>query len=108
MAHKHIILIFAALAIVTVLSGCLDGNRHDAARLKWQRTIDQARIEAAQQELEKGRLQYAERILKECDRCTEEADLAEQVGQLREQLRVEHARYAKADGEPAGIEETAF
>ena len=65
MNKKDIILLLAIAAVVFLLSGCTETSRKDAAERRWQRTIDQARIEAAETSFERGDVGYAKKILED-------------------------------------------
>jgi hypothetical protein len=108
MVHKNFIIIVAAGLLLGCVCGCSDGSRKLSAQLRWQRTLDQARLQAAAKSLQEGRLAYAERILNECAQCSDPAsDFAEQVTQLRSRIRSERIRYAKADAQ-ANPEEMTY
>ena len=109
MAHRNIIIIFAAALMLTVVSGCLDSSRKESAQLRWQQTMDQARLKAAEQSLDQGQLVYARRILRECDQCSDpKSPLAAQMQQILTEIQTEHARYAKAGREVKSLEEIAY
>lgn len=108
MVHKNFVIIVAAGLLLGCMCGCSDSSRKVSAQLRWQRTMDRARLQAAAQSLEEGRLTYAERILNECAQCSDPAsDFAEQVTQLRARIRTERIRYAKADAQ-ANPEEMTY
>ncbi|MBL7214122.1 MAG: hypothetical protein ISS71_00425 [Phycisphaerae bacterium] len=109
MAHRNIITLSAAVLVALMVSGCLDSSREQSTQLRWQRTMDQARLQAAQQGLQEGRLVYAQRILKECDQCSDpKSPLAEQMEQILAKIQSEHNHYAKAGQEIAGIEDMTY
>jgi len=87
MAHKNSILIaLLALLLLTPLAGCGESNSRTAsAQRRWQRVIEQARLEAAQQSIEEGRLLYAVRLLE--DLVESDSVFAEQAKQLLDKLR---------------------
>lgn len=102
-------LITLAVLVLAVVSGCQDStNKVSADQLHWQRTINQAKLQAAQQSIEEGRLMYAQRILKECQRdARPDSHYSERVNQMLAQIQVENNRYAKA-GAAINIEEMAY
>jgi hypothetical protein len=109
MTYKNIMTIVSGILVLTVVSGCLDADRKESSRLRWQRTMDQARLQAAQQSLEEGRLTYAQHVLDGCEQCADPAsDLAGQVEQLRARIYAEQNRYAKADNEAETPEEMTY
>ena len=108
MAHKKMITIIAAVLVLVTVSGCLESGRKESAQLRWQRTMDQAKLEAAQQSLEQGQLAYAEKILDECENSSPESPLASEVQQIRERVQHESNQYAKAGSEIKSIEEMIY
>lgn len=108
MAQKTTLITLAVLVLVSV-SGCQDSTKKvSAAQMHWQRTINHAKLEAAKQSIEEGRLMYAQRILQECQRdARPESYYSERVNQMLAQIQVENNRYAKA-GEAINIEEMAY
>ena len=108
MAHKKMITLIAAVLVLVTVSGCLESDRKESAQLRWQRTMDQAKLEAAQQSLEQGQLAYAERILDECESSDPESPLANEVQQIRARVQHESNQYAKAGTEIKSIEEMIY
>jgi len=98
----------AAVLVLVTVSGCLENDQKGSAHLRWQRTMDQARLEAAQQSLEQGRLAYAERILKECKHTDPESPLAVEAQQIRKRVQHESSQYAKAGEKIKSIEEMIY
>lgn len=109
MKTKSMIIILAVLVVISV-SGCQDSSRTDSsASRRWQRTMNEAKLQAAQQGLQEGRLMYAQRILKDCQSQVEpDSRYAEQVSQMLAQIQTENNRYAKAGQEVTSIEEMAY
>jgi outer membrane protein assembly factor BamD (BamD/ComL family) len=109
MKKTRLIIILAVLGVISV-SGCQDSSRTDSsASRRWQRTVNQAKLQAAQQGLQEGRLMYAQRILTECQSQAEpESRYAEQVSQMLAQIQTENNRYAKAGQEITSIEDMAY
>ena len=109
MAHKHIISILSAVMILVVVSGCQETSRIDRVRPRWQRTIEQARLDAAEQSLEAGETAFAERLLSVCQQSVEsESRFAGRIERLRTRLQAERHSYARAGDETADPEETAY
>jgi len=99
----------AATLLVMTVSGCLDGNRKESAKLRWERTMDKARIQAAQQSFEEGRLVYAERILEDCQRCSDpQSPLSRQAQQILAKVHYENEQYAKAGHHITSIDDMIY
>jgi len=106
MAHKHIITLFLAALVLPVLSGCQESSRIDRVRPRWQRKLDQARLEAAEESLKAGKSAYAERLLSDCRHQTDAASpVADQIQQLRTRIQDEHHCYAATE---QGVADTAY
>lgn len=108
MSHKQFILITVAALVVVSLAGCAESNsRPSAAQRRWDRVMEKARMEAAQQSIEQGRLQYAIRLLE--DLVESESAFSEQAKQILEQLKVATQEIAQArDLETSGLMQTAL
>jgi predicted Zn-dependent protease len=111
MTQKNWIIIVAVLVAVLV-SGCQESSTSQkvtGAEMRWQRTINHARLQAARQSLEEGRLMYAQRILEECQREAQpDSRYAERINQMMAQIQTENNRYAKAGETYKNIEEMAY
>ena len=109
MAHRNRVMVFMAVVLLAIASGCSDSSRNESAQIRWQQRMDQARVEAAQKGLDQGRLTYAQRILRECRRCSDpKSPLAGQAEQIRVKIENEQNRYAKAEQPVESPEETAY
>lgn len=67
MTSKNCILLIAVAAMVLALTGCTETARKDAAERRWQKTLDEARIDAAEISIENGDVGYARKILEDLD-----------------------------------------
>ena len=109
MAYRKMMTIITVVLLVTVVSGCGSGSRKHSAQLRWERTMDQARVEAARQSFEEGRLVYAERVLKECRQCSDpKSPLAGEAQQILAKVQLENERYAAAGQLPQSIEDMTY
>lgn len=59
------ILIMVGLMTVLALSGCGNSCEKSAAQRRWDRAIEQARIDAANLSIQQGNLEYARVLLEE-------------------------------------------
>lgn len=84
MKLRNILMVVIAVCAVVSLTGCTETARRDAAQQRWQKTIDQARLEAARQSIEEGKLTYAQKVLEDvsCD-----STLADNARQMLAQLQ---------------------
>lgn len=94
MAHKQFILITMVVLMVLSLAGCGESNRSIGANRRWQRVLEQARLDAAMQSIEQGRLEYAIRLLE--DLIESESAFAEQAKQILTELRAVTQEFAQA------------
>ena len=94
MNSKHYILFAVVLGLVIVLTGCGECSRSRSAQRRWDRAIEQARIDAAMQSIEEGRLQYAIRILE--DLVESGSAFSDQAENILKELRVATQRVAAA------------
>ena len=76
---RKIIMVVIAVCVVVSLTGCTETARRDAAQQRWQKTIDQARLEAARQSIEQGKLTYAQKVLEDVSCDSTVADNARQM-----------------------------
>ncbi len=65
MSHKNYILLAVVLCVVLLQFGCSESTRAQSAHRRFDRVMEQARIDAALEGIEQGRLQYAIRILED-------------------------------------------
>jgi Tfp pilus assembly protein PilF len=103
MKTKNYILVIVAVAMALTLTGCFENTRQENAELRWQKTIDQARLEAAQMSIEKGQLTYAQKILEDV---SDTSVVAEDARQILAQLQVANVQLAQA--RTNSIENQAF
>jgi Tfp pilus assembly protein PilF len=86
-------MVVIAVCVVVLLTGCTETARRDAAQQRWQKTIDQARLEAARQSIEEGKLTYAQKILEDVSCDSIAADNARQMlAQLQDNAIVQVAQ----------------
>jgi Tfp pilus assembly protein PilF len=103
MRYRRNILVVAAAVAVLMLTGCSESNnRTSSAERRWGRVMEKARIEAAQQSIEQGRLQYAIRLLE--DLVESDSAFATQAQQILEQLKAARQEIAQARAENASVE----
>ena len=61
------ILIAVCVFAMPVVCGCdAGGTRKESAAVRWEKTMDQVRVEAARESLAQGRYAYARRVLEPC------------------------------------------
>lgn len=108
MTPKKTITIIALVSVLVFVSGCLDANRKESAQQRWQRTMDKARVQAAQQSLEEGRLAYAERILEGHQSSDMKAPMTDEVLLLEARIHNENEQFAKAGSAIKSIEEMIY
>ena len=108
MTPKRTIMIIALVSVLMFVSGCLESNRKESAQLRWQRTMDQARLEAAQQSLDEGRLAYAGRILEGRQSSDMKAPMKKEVLLLETRIQNENEQFAKVGKEIKSIEEMIY
>jgi len=76
---QKLIMVVIAVCVVASLTGCTETARRQAAEQRWQKTIDQARLEAARQSIEQGKLTYAQKILEDISGDSTALDNARQM-----------------------------
>ncbi len=109
MAHKKTVTLIAAALILVPLAGCLDSNRKEASQQRWQKTLDQARVEEARQSLEKGQWEYAQRVLDDCTACSDpDSSLSGQARKILAKIHTAGSRYAKVVGRSQTPEEMVY
>lgn len=88
--------ILTALAILILLSlaGCSEASREEAAHRRWDRTLEQARIEAAQLSIEQGRLAYARALLEEL--VDSNSAFSDEAAEALVQIRLVTEQFAQA------------
>jgi Tfp pilus assembly protein PilF len=65
MNRKNYILLAVVLCVVLLQVGCTESARTRSAHRRFDRVMEQARIDAALESIEQGRLQYAIRLLED-------------------------------------------
>ena len=65
MNRKNYILLAVVLCVVLLQFGCSESARTQSAQRRFDRVMEQARLDAALEGIEQGRLQYAIRILED-------------------------------------------
>ena len=89
MNTKNLMLLLAVAVMVLLLTGCSESTRREAAERCWQKTIDQARIEAAEISIENGELGYAQKVLEDI---STESLQSENARQLMAKLQSDNPR----------------
>lgn len=94
--RKVVVVLVAVMGIV--LSGCsMEARRSDASQRRWQRTMDQARLEAARTSIDQGNLAYAERVLRTCARDAAADTLyIDRANRMLAEVQTAHRQFAKA------------
>ncbi len=100
MKRKNYILLAVVLCIVLLQVGCSESTRTQSAERRFARVMEQARIDAALEGIEQGRLQYAIRILE--DLIESGSAFSDQAEAILKDLRfaaqqMAEARIAKVD-----------
>lgn len=95
MKNGHtIILIAVAILVLLSLLGCSETSRKAAAERRWDRTLERARLEAAQAGIKEGRLAYARHILEDC--IESQSSCAEQAAAILAELQKTEQQIAQA------------
>lgn len=108
MTHAKNITLIALVSALVTLSGCLESGRNESAQLRWQRTMNQARLQAAQNSLQQGQLELAERLMEEHQATGPKAAVNEQARQVEAEIQHERKQFAKAGIEVKSIEEMVY
>lgn len=67
MRYKNITILLAVVAMAFAVTGCnADSHRKESACHRWERIINQARMDAAKESIAKGELAFAELALQDC------------------------------------------
>jgi len=102
MSQNKIILIAVTALVVLSLTGCGESSsRASSAQRRWDRVMEKARIEAAQQGIEQGRLEYAVRLLE--DLIESDSAFAAQAKEILEQLKAAKQEIAQARTESTNV-----
>ena len=94
MKTYRVLFLTLAAVFVLMLAGCQEGAQTASAQRRWDRVMEQARIEAAQESIDQGRLAYAKRILE--DMVKSNSDFADQARQLLELVESLNQQFAAA------------
>lgn len=95
MTHKKNILIAVTALAILSLAGCGESSsRATSAQRRWDRVMEKARIEGAQQSIEQGRLEYGVRLLE--DLIESDSAFAEQAKQILTELKAAKQEIAQA------------
>ena len=100
MKYKNYILLAVVLCVVFLQVGCSESTRTESAQRRFDRVMEQARIDAALESIEQGRLQYAIRILE--DLIESGAAFSDQAEVILKDLRIATQRFAEARVADAG------
>ena len=85
MKFKQIILITVLAATVFSIVGCGTATHTANAERRWERMMEEARLEAARESIEQGRLNYAIHLLE--DLVESESIYSEQAKEMLAELR---------------------
>ena len=103
MKQKQMILLSLAVLVVLPLVGCGNNARMAGAQRRYQRLLEQTRIEAAQESIGQGRLDYAIALLE--DLIESDSAFADQARQMLAELRAARKKVAQArTADTAGLE----
>ena len=101
MKSKSYILLAAVLCVVLLQVGCSESARTQSAHRRFDRVMEQARIDAALEGIEQGRLQYAIRILE--DLIESGSAFSDQAEAILKELRFATEQLAEARIANAGL-----
>ena len=101
MKYKHYILLAVVLCVVLLQVGCSETARTQSAHRRFDRVMEQARIDAALESIEQGRLQYAIRILE--DLIESESAFSDQAEEILKDLRFATQQMAVARNANASL-----
>ena len=94
MKYKNYILLAVMLCVVLLQVGCSESARTQSAHRKFDRVMEQARMDAALEGIEQGRLQYAIRILE--DLVESDSAFSDQAEEILKDLRFATAQLTEA------------
>ena len=94
MKYKNYILLAVVLCVVLLQVGCSESARTRSAHRRFDRVMEQARIDAALEGIEQGRLQYAILILE--DLVESGSAFSGQAEAILKELRVATMQLAEA------------
>ena len=106
MKCKSYILLAVVLCVVLLQVGCTESARSQSAHRRFDRMMEQARIDAALEGIEQGRLQYAIRILE--DLIESGSAFSDQAEEILAELQfatkqLAEARIAKVDTQDLAV-----
>jgi len=105
MAYKQIIIVALTILVVLPLVGCGENARMAGAQRRYQRLLEQARLDAARESIEQGRLDYAILLLE--DLAASDSVFANEARQMLFELRSTAQKVAQAkDLNTGGLEVT--
>ena len=101
MLKKHMIMVLLAALVVLPLVGCSQNARMAGAQRRYQRLMEQTHMEAAQESIQQGRLDYAILLLEEL--IASDSVYADQAREMLVELRqaqqkVAQARFTNTEG----------
>ena len=94
MNRKNYILLAVVLCVVLLQVGCSESARTRSAHRRFDRVMEQARIDAALEGIEQGRLQYAILILE--DLVESGSEFSGQAEEILKELRIATKQLAEA------------
>jgi hypothetical protein len=94
MKHKQLILIALTAGVILPLVGCSSNAHRAGAERRWQRLLEQTRLDAAQESIEQGRLDYAILLLE--DLIESNSAFADQARHMLAELRLARQKVAQA------------
>ena len=94
MKCKNYILLAVVLCVVLLQVGCSESARTRSAHRRFDRVMEQARIDAALEGIEQGRLQYAILILE--DLVESGSEFSGQAEEILKELRIATKQLAEA------------
>lgn len=96
MKLKHYILIATAALVVLSVTGCSESHHQAAAERRWDRVMAQARIDAANESIEQGRLAYARALLQEISES--DSAFSDEAAEALDRLRLVTEQFAQIRG----------
>ena len=103
MNRKNYILLAVVLCVVLLQFGCGESVRTQSAHRRFDHMLEQARIDAALESIEQGRLQYAIRILE--DLIESGSAFSDQAEAILKELRFATQQMALARNADAALDD---
>ena len=94
MNSKNTILIALLTVVVFAMAGCSESHQTAGAERRWQRVLEEAQMEAAQESIEQGRLHYAIYLLEEL--VESDSAFADEAREMLIHLRAVAQEFAQA------------